>query len=548
MTPREQLHIDVLFVGGGPACLAGAVHLAGMAAQRGTELEIGLIEKGADMGDHSLSGAVLDPIALSELIPDFIEAGCPVREKVDSEAWHVLTREADFRLPWAPARFSSHGCYTVSLSEMVRWLASVAQDRGVNVFPGFSGAGVLFDSGKKCVAGVRTGDMGVGKDGKKKSVFQPGADLFAKIIVFGEGPRGSLAREVDQVLGIYPRAMPQIYETAVKEVIEVPDLKAGPVVMHTMGHPLAGTAKGGGFLYHMGENRVSLGLVVGLDYDKPQTDPHELFSTFKDHPFIASRIAGGRVLEHGAKTLCVGGFHTRPRLSVGGAMFVGETASMLNPARLKGIHTAMKSGMLAAQSCIQALEAGDFSEEGLSGYARRVDGSWLGRELFAVRNFSQALSKDPVAGTAHLAAQMLSGGKGLRDPLPTRSDWRRMKKITAKAARSQGLPPVAVDNGRDRLTGVYLSGTMHEEDQPCHIRVKDVSVCVGQCFEQFHAPCIRFCPAGVYEMDTDGPGERRFRVNPANCLHCKTCEIKDPCRNVTWSCPEGGGGPRYRMM
>ena len=547
MAEREQIPFDVLFVGGGPACLAGAIHLARLAAEKGLDLTIGLIEKGAEAGDHSLSGAMLDPVALAELFPDYIKRGCPIQTGESADALYFLTKASQFKVPVFPGFLSSRGCFAVSISQFVRWLASEAEALGVNVFCGFSGSGVLFGPGETSVAGVRAGDKGVARDGSRKANFSPGPDLLAKITVFGEGPKGSLAREVDRKLAIYPPSMPQTFETAVKEVLALdpgaPFLSGPATALYTLGYPVSVASRGGGFLYRMGTDKASIGYVLGLDYTDPQTDPHALFLAFKRHPFIARLLEGHQVLEHGARTLCAGGWHTMPRLAVDGALFVGETASMLNPMRLKGIHTAMKSGMLAAEACLHALQSGDFSQETLSGYERGVRESWLGRELCAARNFSQAMAKEPVARILHLAAQTLTKGKGLRDPLPMQSDWKHMRKVPENVPRPAELGP-----DPEKATGVFLSGTRHDEDQPCHLAIRDPELCAGVCYENFRSPCTRFCPGAVYEMREESPGKRRLVLNPSNCLHCKTCEIKDPYQNILWNPPEGGSGPSHRIM
>jgi len=551
---REVLDFDVVFVGGGPANLAGAIHLMYLARKRGLELEVALIEKGIGIGAHCLSGAVLDLRALDELVPDHAEKGCPIETADCTEALHVLTATGALRVPYIPSYMRSHGCAVISLSRFTAWLGGIAEEMGVNIFPGFAGSEVLFTPEGRAVVGVRTGDKGIGKDGKPKANHESGVDLHAGVTVFGEGPRGSLLRQLSEKLGIFSGAMPQVFETAVKEVIEVPPtspfLSSGPSIVHTQGYPLGWNTKGGGFVYRMGDNRISLGLVVGLDYDDPYLEPYETFLRLKGHPFIARIIEGGRVLQQGAKTLCSGGLFTMPRLAVAGALVVGDSASMLSSRRLKGIHTAMKSGMLAAEAIVQAHACGDFSERALGHYQELVRQSWIHDELYPARNFSQALSKRGAVRYFHLAAQHLTGGRGIVDPLPILEDRKALKKIGREGKRP--VPSAAPKcDGKlyvDKLTGVFLSGTQHTEDQPCHLIVHDADLCVGACFENYRNPCTRFCPGSVYEMDHGEGGQRRLRLNPSNCLHCKTCEIKDPYNNITWTCPEGGGGPRYSMV
>ena len=550
---REQLPFDVLYVGGGPANLTGAIHLMNLAREKGIEIEVGLIEKGDTIGAHSLSGAILDPIALKELMPDYVEKGCPIEETDCRDAFYYLTPTGQIAMPFTPNYMHNTGCVIVSVSRLTRWLGDLAEGLGVNIFPGFAGTEVLYDD--KCIIGVGTGDKGVDKDGQQKSNYEPGIDLMAKVTVFGEGSKGSLTREAGSKLGIFADRMPQVFETAVKEVIEVPEtsplFSADKTVVHTFGHPLGLDTKGGGFLYRMKDNRVSLGLVVGLDYEDPLLEPYEAFLAYKRHPLIAGYIQGGKVLQQGAKTLPAGGYYTMPQLAVDGAVFVGDCAAMLNAQRLKGIHMAMKSGMLAAEAILRALEADDCSTATLNSYPEAVKESWIHAEHYRARNFSQALSQKGATKFFHVAAQYVSGGRGFKDPLSIREDSATLNKVAADIGSDQNKSASTDLDGElyvDKLTGVYLSGTQHEEDQPCHLIVPDQKLCVTRCYEEYRNPCTRFCPAQVYEMIEDAPGERHLQLNPSNCLHCKTCEIKDPYNNITWTCPEGGGGPRYTIV
>jgi electron-transferring-flavoprotein dehydrogenase len=545
---REQLEFDVVFVGGGPANLAGAIHLKHLAATAGREVEICLIEKAESIGAHSLSGAVLDLKALRELIPDYSARGCPIEETDLRDGIFYLTPGGQIRLPITPPFMHNAGCAVISLSKFCAWLGTVAEELGVNIFPGFAGVDALYDESGRRVVGVRTGDKGMGKEGTPKSNMEPGVDLRATVTVLGEGPKGSLLREIGKTLGMFDGKMPQVFETAVKEVIEIPAdsgfLNSPFTVIHTFGYPLGLNTKGGGFVYRMNENRVSLGLVVGLDYENPMLEPYQEFLRFKRHPLIADGIRGGKVLQQGAKTLAAGGWYTMPQLAVNGALVVGDSASMLNVQRLKGIHTAMKSGMLAAEAIMTALGRGDASVAVLREYADRVAASWIRTELFAARNFGQALSRKGLGKFIAVGAQMVSGGRGWVDPLKTVDDA-----ATLKPGPLSASAPVADLDGKlylDKLTGVYLSGTKHEEDQPCHLVIPDPELCVTRCWETFRSPCTRFCPGQVYEMETGG-GRPRLKLNPSNCLHCKTCEIKDPFKNIIWTCPEGGGGPSYTI-
>jgi electron-transferring-flavoprotein dehydrogenase len=547
---REKLEFEVLFVGAGPANLAGAIHLKKLAQQQGREIEVCIIEKAESIGAHSLSGAVLDPKALRELLPDFRERGCPIEETDLRDGVFYLTAGGQWRLPYTPPYLHNEGCFTISLSKFCAWLGTIAEELGVNIFPGFAGVEALYDDSGKRVIGVRTGDKGINKEGKPKSNFEPGVDLLATVTVFGEGPKGSLIREVDKKLGIFTGRMPQVFETAVKEVIEIPAsspfLTSPFTVVHTFGYPLGLKTKGGGFLYRMKENRVSLGLVVGLDYEDAMLEPYQEFLRFKKHPLIAGFIEGGKVLQQGAKTLPAGGFYTMPQLAADGALFVGDSASMLNAQRLKGIHMAMKSGMLAAEAILSAIVKGDVSSAALGEYAAKVESSWIKSELYPARNFSQAVSQKGIAKFITLGAQLVSGGRGFVDPMKIDDDALTMKPGNLRPPTQ----PQAHDGKLylDKLTGVYLSGTKHEEDQPCHLIIPDPELCVTRCWQTFRSPCTRFCPGYVYEVEVEEGGRPRLKLNPSNCLHCKTCEIKDPFHNIIWTCPEGGGGPKYSIV
>ena len=552
---REEYPFDVLFVGGGPANLAGAIHLLQLAQQQNLQLEVGLIEKGDAIGSHSLSGAILDPIALKELIPDYLEKGFPLENAECRDAVYYLTAGRQVPVFLTPGYMHNSGCCVVSLSKFTRWLAQLAEDLGLNLFPGFAGTEVLVDEAGSCIRGVGTGDKGIDKNGQQKSNFEPGMNLTAKVTVFGEGSRGSLMRDVQSKMGIFDDRMPQVFETAIKEVIEIPSsspfLSSTKTVLHTFGYPLGLDTKGGGFVYKMKDQRISLGLVVSLDYEDPYLEPYEAFLRFKKHPLIADIIAGGKVIQQGAKTLPVGGYYTMPQLSVNGALFVGDSASMLNAQRLKGIHTAMKSGMLAAETIVRAMEKKDFSSQFLSAYDEAVKNSWLGAEHYKARNFSQALSRKGWSKFLHIGMQYITGGRGITDPMPISEDDGSLKKLSDDSTQHNETMAADELDGElyvDKLTGVYLSGTQHEEDQPCHLIVHDTELCVNRCHAEYRNPCTRFCPAQVYEMVEESPGERRLHLNPSNCLHCKTCEIKDPYKNITWTCPEGGGGPRYTIV
>ena len=554
---REQIEFDVLFVGGGPASLAGAIHLMKLAKSKGLELEVALIEKGADIGSHALSGAVLNPIALKELIPNYRETGCPIETDVRGDEFHFLTRTRHYDVPFVPKYMHNKGFHIISLSRFVSWLGRFAEGLGVNVFPGFAGKEVLYGQDERTVIGVRTGDKGVGKDNAPKANFEAGIDILAKVTVFGEGPRGSLLQAISSKLHIFEGKMPQVFETGIKEVIQLPETNyfsnSRGNDIHTFGYPLGLNTHGGGFIYEMKDNRVSLGLIVGLSYQDTMLDLYEEFIRFKRHPFISKLIKGGRVIEQGARTIVTGGYYTMPKLAVGGGLFVGACASMLNAPALKGIHTSMKSGMLAAEAIVETFSKGSFTQETLGYYHHLFEASWLKKELYTGRNFTQAVSKKGLVKFLHVGAQYLTDGKGIFDKMPIEEDSRTLRhfKEDVNSHRTRTYEKQAYDGVLfvDKLTGVYLSKTQHREDQPCHLIVHDPSLCVNECFETYRCPCTRFCPGNVYELETDDKTHgKRLRLNPSNCLHCKTCDIKDPYGNITWICPEAGDGPGYTVV
>ena len=554
--PRERLEVDVLFVGAGPACLSGALHLANLIQAhnrkslpgKGLEsVSIALIEKGREVGAHTLSGAILDPIALAELIPDYRERNAPLGTAVSGDSIYYLTEGNRFRLPWVPPPLNNHGNSLISLSRFVRWLGELVEARGVDLFAGFAGTELLFE-GERLV-GVRTGDKGIDRENRPRSSWEPGVDVLAKVVVLGEGVHGSLAGQAVKRLGLDRGKAPQVYARGVKEGWELPEESPGTgEVIHTLGYPLRQEEFGGGFLYHMGRT-LSLGLVVGLDYKDPFLDPHRQFQRFKSHPLIASRLAGARLAAYGAKALPEGGHYAMPRSYFDGGLLIGDSAGLVNSMRLKGIHLAMKSGMLAAETVLEALLKDDFSEGTLSRYPRLLARSWAGRELYRVRYFHQGFERGLVWGLLQAGLQMATGGRGWKDPLPSRPGHRRMRPIAAYHGAGAVPSSPLQANGKttfDKLTNDYYSGTRHEEDQPSHLRISDPRICQERCPQEFGSPCQHFCPANVYEVvpREDGKG-RRLQINPSNCVHCKTCDIMDPYQVITWVPPEGGGGPNY---
>ena len=559
MAEREVLEVDVLIVGGGAAGMAAALRLAQLQKEKGGEpLAIAVLEKARETGAHMLSGAVLDPSTLRELIPDFKAKGAPLGADVQRDDIYYLTRTARFRLPITPPFFQNHGNYIISLNRFVKWLGGLVEAEGIDVFTGFPATEVLFDtaSGDARVIGVRTGDRGIDKHGQRKSTFEPGVDVHARVTIFADGVRGNLTKSLVRQLGLDDGKSPQVYAIGIKELWEVPAGRtASGRVMHTMGFPLRNEEFGGGFVYSLPDNLVSLGLVTGLDYQDPMFDPHIAFQHFKRHPLIASLLQGGSLVRYGAKALPEGGWYTVPKLYAAGALIAGDAAGFMNSARLKGIHLAMRSGMLAAETCFEAIRNGDVSEAALSGYEARVNASAIRKELYPVRNVHQAFGYGSFAGAMFTGLSLFTGGWWFRDPLPAHGGWTRIKKLAdyykdARPDPETPVNPVKIDRQLtfDRLTGVHYSGTRHPEDQPSHLIVHDASVCATRCREEYGNPCIRFCPANVYEMVDDGAGKKKLQINASNCVHCKTCDIMDPYQIIDWVPPEGGGGPHYEGM
>lgn len=551
---HEEMPFDVLFVGGGPACLAGAIRLMQLARENGMELEVALIEKGAEIGSHAVSGAILNPVALRELLPDYAERGYPLEGVVRGDGFYFLTPDRHYRIPFVPRQMHNAGHHIISLSRFTRWLGAVAEEMGVNVFPGFTGREVLYGPDGRRIAGVRTGDKGLDRDGQPKSNFEPGIDLTAKVVVFGEGARGSLMKEVAARLGLSAGREPQVFETGIKEVIQLPEehffKTSWANDIHLMGHPLGLDPPGGGFIYEMSGNRAAVGYLTALCYENPHLDPYEEFLKFKRHPFVAEILKGGRVVEQGARTVSTGGLFSVPRLAVDGGLFVGGAAAMHNTPGLKGIHIAMKSGMLAAEACFSALQKDRCDADTLGAYPERFRESWAGREMHEGRNFAQGLSKKGLLKLIHLGAQYVTGGRGVRDFMPLEADFRTLVPAD-RAAPPERVDPKTLDGTLhvDKLTGVYLSKTLHREDQPSHLIVHDRDLCVRVCYSTYGSPCTRFCPGNVYEMASDEKtGRMQLKLNPSNCFHCKTCDIKDPYENITWTCPEGGEGPGYTLV
>jgi electron-transferring-flavoprotein dehydrogenase len=549
-----------LIVGAGPAGLAIAIHLSNLiekAREKGElkgaatsdEFTMMIIEKGAEVGDHMLSGAVLDPISLDELMPDWKEHNPPAHVPVKSEALYYLTENGQFKAPYTPPAMNNHGCYIISLNQFVKWLGGITEAKGVEVFAGMAGSSSIIENG--VFKGVITDDKGLDKDGKQKGNFEPGVELRAKITILAEGPRGSLTKAVQSELKLNEGRNPQSYLTGVKELWEIPAgrIKAG-TVYHTLGYPLGMQQFGGSFNYTMTDELLSLGLTSALNYRDPRFDPHAAFQEFKRHPFISSLLKGGKMIKYGAKTIGEGGYFAMPQLYHDGLMLIGECAGYLNSMRIKGVHLAFKSGMLAAETAFEALMNEDYSAKTLSSYDSRLRKSWAFTELWKVRNFHQGFENGLIGGMIHTAAQMITGGRGFSERLMAEEDHLHMKRLSEMPEAR--LPIEKKYDGEltfDKLSDVYASGTRHEENQPAHLIIGDLAICYNMCTEEYGNPCVNFCPAFVYEMIVDEDnGERKLQLNPSNCLHCKTCDIADPYGNINWVTPEGGGGPVYSQM
>ena len=545
MSTRESMAYDVVIVGAGPAGLAAAIRLKQLSA----ELSVCVLEKGSEVGAHILSGAVIDPIALEELLPDWRDRDSPLTVPVTENHHWVLTRGKKYGLPHAmlPPMMSNKGCYTLSLGNFCRWLAGQAEELGVEIFPGFAAAEILFDDAGR-VRGVATGDMGVARDGTHKPDWQPGLELHAKYTFFAEGVRGSLSKELKRLFDLEAECEPQVYAIGIKELWDVaPDRHVPGRVIHTQGWPLTEEV-GGGFVYHQANGQVALGLVVGLGYRNPWLSPFGEFQRWKQHPEIRAILEGGRRVSYGARAINEGGWQSVPKLVFPGGALIGCSAGFVNVPRIKGTHTAMKSGMLAAEAAAAAI-AGGREGDALDAYSETLHSSWVATELKAVRNAEPAVAKfGPFAGTLYSGLDLWINALGMRLPWTFRhhrdseSLWRK------DLARPIAYPKPDGVISFDRLSSVFLSNTNHEEDQPIHLTLKDASVPIDVNLALYDSPEQRYCPAGVYEIVGREEGAPRLQINAQNCVHCKTCDIKDPTQNINWVVPEGGGGPNYPNM
>jgi electron-transferring-flavoprotein dehydrogenase len=548
---RETLEVDILIVGGGPAGLSAALRLAQLQKQQGGDpLSVAVLEKSREAAAHMLSGAVLDPSALRELIPDFERKGAPLASAVHRDHVYFLTSGSKLPFPIIPPPLRNHGNYIVSLNRFARWLAEQVEAEGIDFFTGFAGQDILMEGTR--VVGVRTGDRGIGRHGERKPNFEPGVDVVAKVTIFCDGVRGNLTKELLRRLQLGEGRSPQQFAIGLKELWEVPRdrIEAGTVI-HTMGYPLRHDEFGGGFIYAMPDGQLSLGFVAGLDYTDPLFDPHVAFNRFKRHPLITGLLEGGTMVRYGAKAIPEGGWNTIPRPYMDGGLIAGDAGGFLNAIRFKGIHLAMRTGMLAAESAFEAVRAGDTSAGSLRRYQDKIDASAVRAELYPVRNVHQAFEYGLVAGVLFSGVSLLTRGWWMED-LHGHAGHERMKMLSSyygdvKNARPSRTTTIDRRLTFDKVTNVHYSGAAHDEDQPSHLLVH-TEVCSTICGPEYGHPCTRFCPANVYEIAPDADGTPRLQINASNCVHCKTCDIMDPYAVITWVPPEGGGGPQYTGM
>jgi electron-transferring-flavoprotein dehydrogenase len=557
---RPQMEADVVIIGGGPAGMACALRLSQLIDAHNDQLalkgstaaplskeNIYVLEKAREAGQHCLSGALLDPRSMRELLPGF-ETEAPIDAEVTEESVYFLTEKSEYKLPIVPPPLRDHGNYVISINKFVKWMATKVEEAGITLFTGFAGSQLLFDGDG--VSGVRTDDKGVDKEGQPKSNFEPGYELHSKITILAEGARGSCTKQLIERFQLEDPEHAQTYGVGIKELWEVP---AGRVargeVIYTLGYPLTGQEYGGAWIYGISDTLLSVGYVVGLDYQDPRLDPHHVFQSFKQHSLARRLLEGGKMVRYGAKSLPYGGWLTMPKLAGKGWMILGDSGSMLNSQRLKGIHLAIKSGMLAAETAFESMLVGDHSSGALDAYQSRVEGSWIKEELYPVRNFHQGFEDGLLGGLVHSGIQQVLGGRNIGPDYENHAGYRNMHRLDAIGRSTYGreatLGPAKSDGKLtfDKLTDVYHSGTRHDDDQPVHLVIRDTNICNHRCVQEYGNPCQHFCPAAVYEMV-----DSQIHINFANCVHCKTCDIMDPYQVITWVPPEGGGGPNYDGM
>jgi electron-transferring-flavoprotein dehydrogenase len=557
--PREAMEYDVVVVGGGPGGLATAIRIKQLANECGKDVSVVVLEKGSEPGAHILSGAVMDPKALTELIPNWKELGCPLNQEVTGDDLLMLTETGATRTPhWLmPRNFHNDGCYVVSLSNVVKWMAAHAESIGVEIFPGFAAAEVLYNDdaaahgGVASVKGVATGNLGIGKDGEPTDNFQLGMELHAKYTVFAEGARGHLGKQVIAKYKLNQGRDAQTYAIGIKELWEVDPAKAKPgLVVHTSGWPMQDDTFGGGFLYHLEDNKVTLGFVLGLDYKNPWLSPFEEMQRWKTHPAIRAHLEGGKRIGYGARAINNGTPQALPKTVFPGGALIGCDAGYLNAARIKGSHAAIKSGALAGEAAFEAVTAGRSSDE-LSAYPQAFEASWLARELDKYRNFKLWFKKGMAVGTLMTGIEQWLLPKIGIDTPPWTLHGHKPDHLSLQPAAECAKIDYPKPDGQltfDRLSSVFISNTNHEENQPAHLTLKDATVPVHINLAQYAGPESRYCPAGVYEFVKNDDNSDRLQINAQNCVHCKTCDIKDPTQNIVWVTPEGGGGPNYSGM
>lgn len=547
---RDSMQYDVVIVGAGPSGLTAAIKLKQLAEQNGRDISVCVVEKGSEVGAHTMSGAVIDPVSLSELIPDWKERGAPLMRSVTQDKVLFLTEKKAITLPLTP-NFDNHGNYIISLGSLVRWLAEQAENMGVEIYPGFAAAEILYHPDGS-VKGIATGNMGMGKDGEPAANFQPGMELWAQQTIFAEGCRGSLSKQVIEKFALDRESQPQTYGLGIKEIWEVPseNHQAG-LAVHTAGWPLDSKTYGGSFIYHLDDNKVAVGFVVGLDYQNPYLSPFEEFQRFKTHPEIRKTFEGGRRIAYGARALIEGGLQSLPKLSFKGGVLVGDAAGFLNMPRIKGIHTAMKSAMLAAEAVfplLENLEEAENFEQGKEAveYQTLFEQSWAHTELHAARNVRPSFKWGLYAGMVYTGIdQMIFKGKAPWTLKHHGKDNEQLKKAAECTPIAYPKPDGVLTF--DRLSSVFLANTAHEENQPDHLTLKQPQVMIDVNCREYASPETRYCPAGVYEIVEEN-GVPKLQINAANCVHCKTCDIKDPTQNIVWICPEGASGPNYGAM